>query len=141
MIRHKKSTTLEITAKIPKMRWFILFLILAGGSVSCFNSNSNTFLNVDAMLCEQKPKPPISNSADAICSALYVDGVADSLRIAQQRSKYEGWTVNVLQGSDFIGWDIRIRSYGKILPTYECSLLLNENGSLRNKELLCRYKK
>lgn len=141
MSNSNEPTFLATKVKMINWRWIVTTVILGGIAISCSNSNANTFPNVDAMLCVQKPTPPILTSADAICFAAYVDGIADSLRAAQQQAKYDGWTVKVRRGQDFNGWEVRIYSKGKILPAYECTLSFTENGSLANREQLCGYKK
>lgn len=108
-------------------------------AMSCTRVNSNTFPDVDSILCVPKPKPPITTSEDAICFAAHVDGIADSLRSAQKQAKYDGWTAEARRSQDFNGWEVRIRSMGKILPSYVCTLSFTENGSMANHESICSY--
>ena len=141
MNQPNESTFLATKTKMHRWRWIVTAIIFWGLAMSCSNSNTNTFPDVDAMLCVPKPKPPISTSADAICFAAYVNGVAVSLRAAQHQAKYDGWTVKVRREQDFNGWEVRIHSKGKILPAYVCTLSFTENGSLVKRESLCGYKK
>jgi hypothetical protein len=141
MSNKNKPAFLVMNVKMINWRWIAITITIVGLAISCSNSNVNTFPNVDAMLCEQKPTPPILTSAEAICFAAYIDGIADSLRAAQKQAKYSGWTVKVQRGQDFKGWEVRIHSKGKILPAYECKLSFTENGTLTNGEPLCGYKK
>lgn len=134
---------MEKSTKIKMFRLFLIGIVIVFLSLtmSCFNSNDNNFQNVDEMLCLPKPKPPISSSEEAICFAAYINGVAESLRSAQQQAKYDGWTVKVCRGEDFNGWKVDIHSKGKILPSYVCKLSFTENGELLNQEPQCGYKK
>ena len=141
MNQQNEPTFLATKTKMLKWRWIVTAVILGGLAMSCSNSNADTFPDVDSMLCVPKPKPPISTSADAICFAAYVDGVADSLRAAQQESRYiNGWMVKARRGKDFNGWEVHIHSKG-MLPPYVCTLSFTENGSLMNEGTLCGYKK
>lgn len=116
----------------------ILFIV-----VSCSQVRVDTVPDVDALLCNPKPKPPFTTSADAACFAAYVNGVANSLRIAQQQANYDGWIIDVQHLQDGREWKIRIRSTGK-LPAFACTVVFTELGTLvpsEGKSVDCRYDK
>lgn len=127
--------------------YLIIFLVLLIIIICSFygivvaTKNYSSFPSAEAILCVPTPKSPITTSADAICFAAHVNGIADSLQTAQKQAKYEGWRAEARRRQDFNGWEVRIRSMGKIFPSYVCKVLFTDNGSLMNREPICGYSK
>jgi len=132
---------LAINKKKRRCRRALQAAIFCWLALSCANANSVDFPDVESILCVPPPKPPISTNSDAICFAAHVDGVADSLRSAQKQAKYDGWISEARRSQEFNGWEVTLRSTGKILPSYVCKLFFTENGRLVNVAPICGYTK
>jgi hypothetical protein len=118
----------------------IAAILFAGLTMACSRSDADIFPDVDAMLCVPKPQPPLLKSAEAVCFATYVDGVADSLRAAQQQANYDGWMAKARRGQDFNGWEVRIQSR-KRFPVFICKISFTEDGNLMYQGLPCGFNK
>jgi hypothetical protein len=107
---------------------FIIVFTLGLFAASCSKASVSTFPDVNSLLCEPKPNPPILAAEDAICFAAYIENVQVFLSTAQKTARYGGWKV-IVQNEQIDGtWKVQIHSTGKILPSYSCILSFNEMG-------------
>lgn len=95
---------------------------------ACGEPKSRTVPDVDSLLCEPRPKPPILNTSQAICFAAYLNNVSNVLLKAQHMAGYKGWKVIAYRDQEDEFWTVHFRSAGKTFPGYLCTLIFTEKG-------------
>lgn len=121
----------------------LLFMHFRDIPPSTMEESVVVFASVDAMLAVHKPTPPLLTSTDAAHYAIHVPGVVAPLEAAQSTADYTAWSVHVQRRHGGQGWEVKIRSRGKI-PSFSCRLAFTRDGGLianRQELIECDYAK
>ena len=97
--------------------------------------------SIDELLCDETPVLPVKSSEDALCYAMSIKEIRESLQNAENQMDYSGWSIVIDKEKDM--WTVGIKSKG-VIPSFICDLTFSEMGEIPYRPegtLFCEFQK